>query len=43
MVLLSFEVAATLLLLGAQMISEYERLAHEALDTAPKPFTTDAR
>ena len=39
-VLLSFEVAATLLLLGAQVISEYERLAMEALDTAPKPFTT---
>ncbi|WP_114971567.1 YihY/virulence factor BrkB family protein [Rhodoferax ferrireducens] len=42
-VLLSFEVAATLLLLGAQVISEYERLAVESIDTPPKPFTTDAR
>jgi YihY family inner membrane protein len=39
-VLLSFEVAATLLLLGAQVISEYERLAMEALETPPTPFTT---
>lgn len=39
-VLLSLEVAATLLLLGAQVISEYERLASEALDTPPEPFTT---
>lgn len=42
-VLLSLELAATLLLLGAQVISEYERLADEALDAPPKPFTTDAR
>lgn len=41
-VLLSLEVAATLLLLGAQVISEYERLAVEALDAAPVPFTTSA-
>ena len=40
-VLLSFELAATLLLLGAQVISEYERLANEALDAPPKPFSTD--
>lgn len=39
-VLLSFEVAATLLLLGAQVISEYERLAMEALNAPPEPFTT---
>jgi len=39
-VLLSLELAATLLLLGAQVISEYERLASEALDAAPEPFTT---
>ena len=39
-VLLSLELAATLLLLGAQVISEYERLALEALDAAPEPFTT---
>lgn len=41
-VLLSLEVAATLLLLGAQVISEYERLASEALDAPPHPFTTPA-
>ena len=41
-VLLSLELAATLLLLGAQVISEYERLAGEALEAPPKPFTTDA-
>ncbi|MEO6624835.1 MAG: ribonuclease R, partial [Burkholderiaceae bacterium] len=39
-VLLSLEVAATLLLLGAQVIAEYERLAVEAPDTPPVPFTT---
>ncbi|OHC78958.1 MAG: ribonuclease R [Rhodoferax sp. RIFCSPLOWO2_12_FULL_60_11] len=39
-VLLSLELAATLLLLGAQVISEYERLALEQLDAAPQPFTT---
>lgn len=42
-VLLSFEVAATLLLLGAQVISEYERLAMEALNAPPEPFTTGAQ
>lgn len=41
-VLLSLELAATLLLLGAQVISEYERLAGEALEAPPEPFTTDA-
>ena len=41
-VLLSLEVAATLLLLGAQVISEYERMGTEALDAPPKPFTTHA-
>ena len=41
-VLLSLELAATLLLLGAQVISEYERLADESLDTPPQPFTTPA-
>lgn len=39
-VLLSLELAATLLLLGAQVISEYERLASEVLGAPPKPFTT---
>ena len=42
-VLLSLEVAATLLLLGAQVISEYERLADHALETPPESFTTPAR
>ncbi|MFZ2294026.1 MAG: YihY/virulence factor BrkB family protein [Polaromonas sp.] len=41
-VLLSLELAATLLLLGAQVISEYERLANESLDTPPEPFKTGA-
>ena len=41
-VLLSLEVASTLLLLGAQVISEYERLSVEAMDAAPQPFTTSA-
>ena len=42
-VLLSLELAATLLLLGAQVISEYERLASEVLEAPPEPFTTGAR
>lgn len=37
---MSLELAATLLLLGAQVISEYERFAIEALDAPPTPFTT---
>jgi membrane protein len=41
-VLLSLEVAATLLLLGAQVISEYERLDHGRPDAPPQPFTTAA-
>jgi len=40
-VLLSLEVAAALLLLGAQVISEYERLGNGDLGAAPLPFTTD--
>jgi membrane protein len=39
-VLLSLEVAATLLLFGAQVISEYERLGRGGLKAAPKAFTT---
>ena len=39
-VLLSLEVAATLLLLGAQVIAEYERLAVEKPDAPPVPFST---
>jgi len=40
-VLLSLELAATLLLLGAQVISEYERFGHTGGVTA-QPFTTPA-
>lgn len=39
-VLLSLEVAATLLLLGAQVIAEYERADHEGCEARPQPFTT---
>jgi membrane protein len=35
--LLSVEVAAIVLLLGAQVIAEYERVGHEPLSTAPPP------
>jgi YihY family inner membrane protein len=38
-VLLSLELAATLLLLGAQVISEYER--HGNASSPPQPFTTE--
>jgi membrane protein len=40
-VLLSLEVAATLLLLGAQVISEYERIGTGELEAPPQPFTTE--
>ena len=39
-VLLSLEVAAALLLMGAQVISEYEQLGERAPDEAPQVFTT---
>jgi membrane protein len=39
-VLLSLEIAATLLLLGAQVIAEYERIAHERIETPPQPLRT---
>jgi len=39
-VLLSLEVAATLLLLGAQVISEYERTGNGEPEARPQPFTT---
>jgi len=39
-VLLSLEVGATLLLFGAQVISEYERLGHTAATRAEPGFTT---
>jgi len=40
-VLLSLEIAATLLLLGAQVISEYERLGSAGQDSPPEPLRTD--
>ncbi len=41
-VLLSLELAAALLLLGAQVISEYERIDHGgAIAKTPQPFTTE--
>ncbi len=39
-VLLSLEIGATLLLLGAQVIAEYERLASEPLGAPQRPFRT---
>ena len=39
-VLLSLDLAATLLLLGAQVISEYERVGSAAEDTPPDPLST---
>jgi YihY family inner membrane protein len=39
-VLLSLEIAATLLLLGAQIISEYERIGKNWRDAKPKPLHT---
>ena len=41
-VLLSLEIAAALLLLGAQVIAEYERLAKEDPDKTPEPMHTEA-
>lgn len=40
-VLLSLEIAATLLLLGAQVISEYERIGLVAPDAPAQPMRTD--
>jgi membrane protein len=40
-VLLSLDVAATLLLLGAQVISEYERVGRANQDAPPKPLRTN--
>jgi uncharacterized BrkB/YihY/UPF0761 family membrane protein len=37
-VLLSLEIAATLLLLGAQVIAEYERIGTTSQDAAPQPL-----
>ena len=40
-VLLSLEIAATLLLLGAQVISEYERIGSKGPKAPPEPLHTD--
>ncbi|HEV7616599.1 MAG TPA: YihY/virulence factor BrkB family protein [Burkholderiaceae bacterium] len=40
-VLLSLEIAATFLLFGAQVISEYERVGKDKQDAPAKPFRTD--
>ena len=40
-VLLSLDLAATLLLLGAQVISEYERVGRANQDAPPKPLRTN--
>jgi membrane protein len=37
-VLLSLEIAATVLLLGAQVIAEYERIGKGSMETSPKPL-----
>jgi YihY family inner membrane protein len=41
-VLLSLELAATLLLLGAQVIAEYERVGTDAFEAPPAPMLLDA-
>jgi YihY family inner membrane protein len=42
-VLLSLEIGATLLLFGAQVIAEYERLGHEPLGAEPRGFRTSRK
>jgi membrane protein len=39
-VLLSLEIAATLLLFGAQVIAEYERIGAQDQDAAPRTMLT---
>jgi YihY family inner membrane protein len=41
-VMFSLEIGATLLLFGAQVISEFERAGREEHPSAPKPMTTEA-
>ena len=38
--LLSVEIGAIVLLFGAQVISEYERIGHEPIEVTPKPMKT---
>src|SRR3954452_22472088 len=40
-VLLSMEIGALVLLLGAQVIAEYERIGHEPLEAAGEPMKTE--
>ena len=40
-VMFSLEIAATLLLLGAQVIAEYERVGHGLIDQPPEPLRTE--
>lgn len=40
-VMLSVEVGAVVLLLGAQVIAEYERIGHEPIDRRPAPMKAD--
>ena len=40
--LLSVEIGAIVLLLGAQVISEYERIGYEPIEVPPKPLRTEA-
>ncbi len=40
-VLLSLEIAAALLLFGAQVISEFERIGYESVNAPPTPFHTE--
>ncbi len=40
-VLLSVEMGAIILLLGAQVIAEYERIGHEPIDAPPEPMRTE--
>ncbi len=40
-VLLSVEFGALVLLLGAQVIAEYERIDREPLEVAPEPLRTE--
>ena len=42
-VLLSVEIGALVLLLGAQVIAEYERIGHEPIEAAAPPMRTEGR
>jgi membrane protein len=41
-ILLSVEIGALVLLLGAQVIAEYERIGHEPIETAGQPLRTES-